>query len=219
MPVSRGPRWELVLLIGIAALVSTVAVLAGRFDLVSARRSEVRYNKVYTLDQARRTPVERLDGAWSTTSEGLSLGQGESGTLTIHVQGNHDGRLVVLLFGHDRPGFHRTLSISSDGQRFRDVVAEPDLSGTRIDLTKVAGHLDQFWLRIAASVESLGATSDRATSPALLSNVRVLLLNGPTTIPAWPLALLLVLTPALGYSARLATGRSGALSYGFMVLG
>jgi hypothetical protein len=207
---------ELALLIVVSALVLTAAALAGRFDLVSGKRSELLYDKTYTSDQPAAGGDERLDGAWSATTKGLSLEPGQSGTLTIRFTPIRDGRLVLLLFGRDRPGFHRTLAVSGDGRHFREVLLQPDLNGARIDVTGVAGHLEEVWLKVEAAVNPDAPPSG---SPALLSRVRVVQLNGPTSIPNWPLASLLILTPAMAYVSRKVLGRSGGLLSGFVILG
>ena len=218
MSLSRRQQGELTLVVVLAMLVAAAAVAAGRFDLVSAKRSDVRYDKVYTQTQARVTPDERIDGDWGMAPKGLSLRPGQSGAVTIRVQGDRDGRLVVFLFGQGGPEWRATLAVSGDGVRFREVVQEAALNGARVDLTRAAGHLDQVWLRITASVESVEPSREMAAQPVLLSRVRIVTLNDPLIIPNLPLASLLVLTPVLAYLGRLALGRTGALSYSLLIL-
>ena len=214
MLLTRRQQWELVLVATLAVLVAAAAVAAGRFSLVSGKRADVLYDQTYDKMQGRVTLDHRIEGDWQATRKGLALGPGQSGTVTLAIQNDPQGRLVMFLFGRGRPGVHLALAVSGDLKTFRDVPLAVSLDGTRIDLTRAAGPLDRVWLRLTASV----GPGDSPGAPALLSRMRVVTVNPPLTFPNLPLASLLVLTPVLAYLARTALTRGGSLPFSLAVL-
>ena len=206
--MSRTQRWELTLLAGIAALVAALAVLAGRFDLVSAKRSDLLYDKTYSRAQPWG-PLDRLEGAWQATSRGLTVSQGRAGTLTIVVSNDPQAQLIALLFGRAGEDAEVSVSVSRDGQHFRRVSSRSALDGTRLDLSRDSGGGERVWVRIEASAVS---------SVAEVTRVRLVRLKQPVTFPNLPIAALLIVTPVLAYLARQSVQRPYPLAYGFLVL-
>src|SRR6185295_7908547 len=209
MPVNPTQRRELAFLLVTAMLVATMAVLAGRFDLVSGKRSELLYDKTYAGGQSWG-PMDRADGAWQPTSRGLAVEPGRSGTLTIRVANDVESQLIALVFGRAGTEAAILLEVSTDGQRFRVASERPALDGTRIDLSRWSGAGEQVWVRITASA---------ATAPVEVARVRLVRLKRPLTFPNLPIAALMILAPVLAYVVRSRTRRSGAMSYGLLVLG
>lgn len=206
--VSRTQRWELTLLAGIATLVAAFAVLAGRFDLVSAKRSDLLYDKTYSRAQPWG-PLDRLEGTWETTPRGLTVSRGSVGILTIVVPNDPQAQLIALLFGRAGEDADISVSVSRDGRQFRMVSPRPGLDGTRVDLSRESGNGERVWVRIEASAVS---------SIAELSRVRLVRLKHPVTFPNLPIAALLIVTPVLAYLARQSVRRPYPLAYGFLVL-
>lgn len=208
MPVSQRQRYELTLLITIAIGVASLAVLAGRFDLVSGKRSDLLYDRTYSKAQPWG-PADRLDGIWNPAAHGLTVEPGQFGSLMIVVPNDPNGQLIALLFGQARNDANVSLSISKDGQRFRTVAAKADLNGTRIDLSRDSGSGERVWIKIDVSA---------ASSITELSRVRLVRLKQPLTFPNLPIAALVVLTPVLAYVARARLHRPYPLAFGLLVL-
>ncbi len=214
MELSYKQRWELGLLVVLSAVVAAAAVTAGRFDLVSANRAGVMYDKSYSQAAFPRGANEWIEGDWAVEPEGLTLTAGQSGTLTIRVWNDHEGQLVAFLYGRANRGLHSYVMVSEDGHIFREVARDVSLDAERVHLTSSVGHGEDTWIRLQWDIDQTFPVG----KPATLSRIRLVVLGPPFTIPNLPIASLLIMGPALAYVLRSLIRPSGALPYGLAVL-
>ncbi len=214
MELDSRQRWELVLVVLLSAMVTVAAVWTGQFDLVSGTRAAALYDMHYAQIQTRVSDEHRIEGEWEVTRRGLSLQPGQSGTVTIRLQNDHEARLVAFLYGGGGPGFHPLVSVSDDGHTFREVARDISVDGGRIDLTPAVGQPETVWLKLWVVVEP----GDTLAEPTVLSRVRVVVLEPPLRLPNLPIASLLILTPVLAYVTRTLIRPTRALAYGLAVL-
>lgn len=213
--LSSRQRFELGFVLVISALVVLAALAAGRFDFVSGNRAIALYDKRYTPEQVRFSTGDRFEGDWAVLSNGLRLAPGQSGSVTIRVKNEPESQLVVLLDGRRGSGFRWSVSVSGDGNAFRTVARNVPLDHTRTDLTASVANFASVWIKFSTA----GDGSASGLEPAELSRVRVVALQSPLTIPSFPLAALLVLTPVLAYIVRASIRPAGALPFSLLVLG
>ncbi len=214
MELSYKQRWELGLLVVLSVVVAAAAVTAGRFDLVSANRAGVMYDKSYSQAAFPGGANEWIEGDWAVKPEGLTLTAGQSGTLTIRVENDHEGRLVAFLYGRANKGLHSYVMVSDDGHVFREVARDVSLDAERVHLTSSVGHGEVTWFRLQWDMDQTFPVD----APATLSRIRLVVLGPPFTIPNLPIASLLIMGPALAYVLRSLIRPSGALPYGLAVL-
>jgi hypothetical protein len=213
--LSSRQRFELGFVLVMSVLVILAALAAGRFDLVSGNRAVALYDKGFTPVQARFNTEDRFEGEWAVVSNGLRLDPGRSGSVTIRVQNEPESQLVVLLDGRRGSGFRWSVSVSGDGSVFREVSRNVPLDRTRIDLTASVARLASVWIQFSAAGDGRAS----GLEPAELFRARVVALQAPLTIPTFPLAALLVLTPVLAYTVRASIRPAGALPFSLLVLG
>lgn len=214
MELTTKQSCELAIVIALASVVTAAAVMAGRFDLISGNRAGELYDKSYAQVQSRISSQDTIEGDWEITRQGLRLMPGRSGIVTVRVQNDHEGRLVVFLYGRTNPGFHSTLSISSDGRAFREVAHVDSLEGTSINFPSLAASRGTIWIRFQGHMEpQVGSVES-----AVLSRLRVVVLKPPLRLPNLPIAALAVLTPVSAYLMRVLIRPQGALLYSLAVL-
>ncbi len=207
-------RRELLLVLVLSAIVVAAAVGADRFNLVSGNRAAVLYDKHYTAARAPFNTTDLFEGGWNATSDGLRLAPGQSGSVTIRVQNDREGRVVMNLLGRGGQGLHWRIFVSGDGAVFREAARGNAFDGGRRELTASGARFDTIWIKVAATVDA----SARQAEPAVLSQMRVVALKPPLIYPNLPLAFLLVLTPALAYVMRVSLRPTGALPFSLLVL-
>ncbi len=214
MELSYKQRWELGLLVVLSVVVAAAAVTAGRFDLVSANRAGVMYDTSYSQAAFPRGANEWIEGDWEVKREGLTLAAGQSGTLTIRVENDHEGRLVAFLYGRANRGLHSYVMVSEDGHIFREVARDVSLDAERVHLTSSVGHGEVTWFRLQWDIDQTFPVG----APATLSRIRLVVLGPPFTIPNLPIASLLLMAPVMAYVLRSLIRPNGALPYGLAVL-
>ncbi len=214
MRLTRGETdWPLVLIIGLSLFVTVAAAAAGRFDAVTGVRPVTAADR--PLDRAAwRNPGEiRFDGLWTAGAEGLSIRGGDSASVALPVSVGRDGRLSLFVHGRSASGFHHTIEVSENGRQYREVLRDVSLDGLRIDLTRSAGHLESFWMKVSIS----GAGADRAAHFSL-SRIKLVEVKPPLAIPNPFVALIAFLTPVIAYHIRRSLVGTGALGFAVGVL-
>jgi hypothetical protein len=209
--------------LGILAAVSAlVAADSGCFDVVTGKRSVVLYDRSFLHFLPAKEwpqPAEKFSGGWTRGSQGLTLNRGEQGSITLRVSNDHEGRLVVLLFGRDSRDFHHSVAVSGDGQHFTMVARDLTLAGGRVDLTPVASAFDTVWLRIQADADPDGsAHHGSGIAAGEFSRIRILSLKPPLHLHNPFIALLVCLAPLLAYFTRQASGRAHSTAFALLVL-
>ena len=207
-------RRELLLVLVLSAIVIAAAVGADRFNLVSGNRAAVLHDKHYAAALVPFNTTDRFEGGWNATSDGLRLAPGQSGSVTIRVQNDREGRVVMNLLGRSGRGLHWRIFVSGDGNVFREAARGNAFDGGRRELTASGARFDTIWIKVTAAVDA----SARQAEPAVLSQLRVVALKPPLIYPNLPLAFLLVLTPALAYMMRAYLRPTGALPFSLLVL-
>jgi hypothetical protein len=206
-------QWELGLVVGLSLVAAAAAILAGRFDSVTGTRPVVVYDHHYEHVAARTSPMLRLDGAWRSSAEGLELLPGQSGTVAIPVATDREGRLSLFVYARPVSGFRHVIAVSADGRAYKDLLWSSSLDGQRIDLTKSAGHLASFWIKVSISGSpGTGAESLR------LSRIKVVEVKAPLSVPNPFVAMMVVLAPVLAYLTRRSLAGTGAVGFALAVL-
>lgn len=205
--------WQLTLVIGLSVLVVLAAAAAGRFDAVTGSRPLVAIDR--HLDRAAMLNPQdlRLEGPWSAADGGLILPPGQAGAVAIPVTTGREGRLSLFLHGRTAGAFHHAVEISENGRRYREVLRDPSLDGVRIDLTRSAGHLGSFWLKVSVTGSSAGHAA-----PFRLSRIKVVEVKPPLSVPNPFVALLVALTPLVAYRTRRSLVGGGAVGFAVAML-
>ena len=213
MTAPSKPQWELWLVVGLALAVAAAAVVGGRFDSVTGTRPVVVYDHHYEHVAVRNTATVRLEGDWRSGPGGLELLPGRAGSIAVPVATDREGRLSLFVHARQVSGFRHVIAVSEDGRAYKDLLWGSSLDGQRIDLTKSAGHLTSFWLKVSISgLPGPGAESFR------LSRVKVVEVKPPLSVPNPFVAMMLVLAPVLAYLTRRSLAGTGAFVFALAIL-
>jgi hypothetical protein len=209
----RAKAWELPFVIGVALVVVVAAAAAGRFETVTGVRPAVTVDRAIDRAAFSQGANLRLEGAWRATGTELSLTSGQSGTVALPVTTDGEGRLSLFLHGHRASSFHHKVEISDDGRRYRTVLQEPSLDGLRIDLTRAAGHLKSFWLKV-----SVTGVAGPPSESFRLSRIKVVEVKPPLSVPNPFVALIVALTPVVALLTRRSLAGAGSVGFAVAVL-
>lgn len=204
---------ELLALLGITVLMAAAGLAADRFVLVSGNRAGEVFDQRYEGERQPVIPPRQLEGDWVWSREGLQLPSGGAGNLTIRVYNDHEGQLIALFYGRKSFDTRTSVSLSQDGEHYRELARNVSLDAERVDLTALTGPRDSVWVRFSASNNQTGFSL-----PLQLSRVRIVNLKPPLRLPNIPLIGLLSSTVALAYFTRAMIAPRAAFVYGLAVL-
>lgn len=213
MRTRREQTWPLAVILTLSIVVAVAAVAAGRFDSVTGTRPVVVHDQRYERMAAHSTETVRLEGDWRSGPGGLELLPGRSGSIAVPVVTDREGRLSLFLYARTAPGFHHVVAVSADGRAYREILRDVSLDGLRIDLTKSAGHLTSFWLKV-----SVTGSPGTAAESLMLSRIKIVEVKAPLSVPNPFVAMMLVLTPVLAYHTRRSLAGAGAVGFALAVL-
>lgn len=206
-------RLEIALVLAPAISIAWTAVGSGRFDLSASYHPITLYEKYYSHAQPGIPGREKLEGDWRVTPEGLSLTPGQSGAIFIRILNDHESQFFFSVKGQGGLGLHLALLVAADEWAAHEVLREITLDGKPSDLTFAFRRFDEVWLILQAQVD-LAAASETA----VISELRIVAQRPPLRFPDFPVASLLILTPALACVTKSKICSTGAVLYSLAVL-
>jgi hypothetical protein len=211
MGLTRKQHMELMVVVALSAVVTVATAAAGRFDMTVESPVVLLYDREYA--SGVREP-DRIEGEWVMEPYGLALAPGRSGSVTVPISHVRAGQMILVMQSFGTTDARYVVSVSLDGQTFREAQKGTFFKSARIDLTAMVSASRPIWLNVRVTAEA----GELRSEPAVLSRIRVVQRPAPSSFANPAFASLLVLTPLLAYLTRARHRANGAMLYSLGVL-
>ena len=216
-PLSSTDRWKFLATCCLSFVIALSVAAAGYFTVVSpVKQTVLKFDSQPSGAGQSFRWGNHLSGEWTLSDSGLILQPHRHGTFETVLPNKEHGGLTVLLFGHGGQGFRLAVSVSEDGTSFRTVHRSTSLENQiRLDLSADTVHLSRVWLRLSASNEASSGTD----SYALLSRIRMFVVQPDQSLINIPILVLVALIPPLAFLTRYCHSHRGALLFTLLIQG